>query len=136
MKKDWNIIAVYWTLKKWFWNYWVMERAKGVFIREDFVEFTHIVSWWFPMIKFWKNEGVKKFIKVELFSVPEEWIINSLDRLEWHPTFYKRKDVTTVIDEEPCVTYNIVDSIWDSSERFKIDKPSDDAPEWDYFDWK
>lgn len=129
-----NLVAVYGTLKKWWGNHSVMERAEWVFQKEDYIPYESIVSGWFPMVKF-KQDSLK-FLKVELYKVPKVWVLKYLDALEGHPSFYVRKEVTTLLSWVNVTVYEIVDPIGDSSDKFKIDKPHEEFPEGDYFDWK
>lgn len=127
---DNNIVAVYWTLKKQYWNHRVMESAKWEFLKETYVEFSRLTWTWFPYWKFTPWTG--KFLKVECYNVPEEWVLNYLDRLEWHPNFYRRKEVPT-IGWEMVVIYESVWDIWDTSEQWKKT-----ASEWilnEYYEW-
>ena len=112
---DKNIIAVYGTLKREHnpWNHSCMIRAEWKFIKEAYVEFNKLEWRWFPTGKFtsWTN----KWVLVELFEVNKEWVENSLDRLEWYPTFYNRKKVPT-LDWDEVIIYEIVREIegnWD-----------------------
>lgn len=77
-----ELVAVYWTLKKWFWNYRVMERANWKFIWEDYIQFNKLDSFWYPMITL--GNDTNTYLKVELFEVNKEWITWQLDMLEWY----------------------------------------------------
>ena len=124
-----NLIAVYWTLKRAEWNFWAMVRAKWEFVKEAYVEFEAVCWRWFPTAKFkkWTN----KFLKVELFNVPLEWVTGPLDSLEWYPSFYTRKGIST-IEWDTVIIYEIVRSIQDNSDDF-LTKEED----WKkYYTWK
>jgi gamma-glutamylcyclotransferase (GGCT)/AIG2-like uncharacterized protein YtfP len=120
---EFNTIAVYWTLKKWYGNHRVMESAQWEYIWEDYVPFESLDWWWFPVAIF--NDDAKTFLKIELYKVPEDWVLNYLDRLEWHPTFYYRKNIKTLkwVD---AVIYEINRPIVDNKEQWFTN-------EWD--DW-
>lgn len=112
---DFNIIAVYGTLKKQYWNHQVMESAEWEFIKEDYVPFEAIDWFWFPVAKF--NSDSKNLLKVELYKVSREWIENYLDRLEWHPTFYYRKEVKT-LSWVDAIIYEINRDVSDRKQDF------------------
>lgn len=120
-----RLIAVYGTLKKGFGNHRVMEDAGGRFAWTDYLQFERMSSWGFPRVKF--STTSNKWLKVELYEVEEEWILNHLDRLEGcggterSDNFYNRinkfslswKQVETYEinhdiehGEEPFVTHN------------------------------
>lgn len=127
--------AVYGTLKRWFGNHIVMEGARGQFIKEDYIPFDKIDSVGFPRIKF--NSESNKYIKVEIFEVEEEGVLNHLDRLEWYHwegvdyNHYNRIKVKTLSWEEVYV-YEINSNIADESDKF-YDKEEDNIL---YYNWK
>ena len=84
-----RLIFVYGTLKRGFGNYHhLLMRDDVNFVKEaeTFPNFTMFNLWGFPGI----IRGGKTAIKGEVFEVPDE-LIKSLDRLEGHPTFYRRQ---------------------------------------------
>ena len=114
------LIAVYWTLKKWYWNHRLLEWA--TFLKEDFVPFLKIAGSWFPIAKFNFNSKLsdnEKYLLVELYNVSED-MMPRIDWLEWHPNWYRRTPIQTTswIDVE-------IYDMWsrdfqDESERFKV----------------
>ena len=130
-----NIVAVYGTLKKWFWNHRTMEWAQWEFIRVDYIPFTELASCWYPMMKF-DDASSKKFIEVELYKVDDRGVLDYLDRLEGYPSLYIRKKVTTLLWEESVVVYQINSDIRDTSDNYKIETPTEVTEEWEYFSWK
>lgn len=98
MKK---FIAVYWTLKKWHSNHRVMEASWGKYVKDTYIPFRDFSSSWIPFVDF-KNPNKETVIRVEVYEVED---LSPLDRLEWHPTFYERIDVTT-IDWDKVQSYN------------------------------
>ena len=111
-----NLVAVYGTLKRAHSNHWAMERAKGVFLKEDYIPFTEMDWVWFPRCKF-ENEHSKNMLKVEIFEVSKEWVLGPLDSLEWYPSHYTRKQVTS-IDGTSVTVYEIRSSITDKKEEW------------------
>lgn len=126
---NFNTIAVYGTLKKQYWNHAVMQSAKWEFIKEDYVPLDSIDWWWFPVATF--KDDSNHFLKVELYKVPREWVENYLDRLEWHPTFYYRKDIKTLSWEDATI-YEINRAVSDRKNDFFTHE------EWDkkFYEWK
>lgn len=79
-----NKVGVYGTLKKAFWNHRCMERAEGVFVREDYVQIKSLWSCGYPMAKFvheWE-ENTNKWLKIEVYNVDDTWVTGALDSLE------------------------------------------------------
>jgi len=128
IKDEWNIIAVYGTLKRGTGNYRVMEMANGVFLKEAYVSMDKIEWRGFPVAKF--KEGTNKLLKVELFTVNKLWVEWPLDRLEWYPTHYTRKIVKTE-EWDDVIIYEIARDITDDSERFATHKDEDKQ----YYEW-
>lgn len=134
--KDTNLVAVYGTLKKkwpeWkpYGNHAAMVRAEGEFVKEAWVEFSHINWGWFPIAKFatWTD----KLLKVELYNVPREWVEWPLDTLEGHPTFYFRKEVVTT-DWDTVVIYEYRGQVDDRSEDFELES---DVEDFKYYEWQ
>ena len=90
----WNdkIIAVYGTLKRGFGNHRLVRDC--TFLGEDFVPFNKITGTWFPIAKF-EGADKSKLLKIELYQVHTIEQLENLDSLEWHPTWYRRTQVTT-----------------------------------------
>lgn len=129
LKETWNLVWVYWTLKTWFGNYWVMEIAKWEFVKKDYVPFKQMAWRWFPITKFQWNDWTK-LLEIEIFKVSKEWIEWPLDRLEWYPHMYNRLEVQTE-SWETVTVYEYQRDFDDNSESF-IEKE-----EWDktYYSW-
>jgi len=133
--KDINLVAVYGTLKKaWpagmpYGNHSAMKRAGWRYVKDSWVEFSHINWGGFPIAKF--ETGTDKLLQVELYNVPREWVEWPLDSLEGHPTFYFRKEVVTT-DGDTVVIYEYRWDVQDISEEFKLDSNVEDA---DYYSW-
>ena len=84
-------IFVYGTLKKGYGNHRVMQNAEGVFVQEDTLQGYDIYDLGgIPGVI--EGEGE---VTGEVFSVSDEGL-PYLDRLEGHPTFYKRSEATTL----------------------------------------
>ena len=130
LKEGMNLIAVYGTLKRKFGNHVCMESAHWEYVKDSYVEFSKCTWSWYPMAKF--EVGTDRLLKVELYNVPKEWILNHLDRLEWHPTFYTRKGVVTS-DWDECTIYEIASDIQDTSEQWK-EESDPEIPE-TYYEW-
>jgi len=144
--KDMNLVAVYGTLKKkWpnglpYGNHAAMTRAGWEFVKEAWVEFSHLNWGWFPIAKF--ADWTDKLLKVELYNVSREWVLWPLDSLEGHPreredgsyadpTFYVRKEVTTT-DWDKVIVYEYVSRIEDASQRWKLES---DVEDFEYYEW-
>lgn len=130
-----KIVAVYWTLKKWFHNHIVMEQAKWVFIKNDKIPFDKIDSIGYPRIKF--NKHSNKFINIELYQVQDSGI-PYLDSLEWYTPWgqynlYNRIELTTESGLKVSV-YEIVNDIEDYSDEY-LDYENTTTNK-KYYDWK
>jgi gamma-glutamylcyclotransferase (GGCT)/AIG2-like uncharacterized protein YtfP len=91
--KEHHLIAVYWTLKRGYWNSGLM--ADSRMMREDYVK-CYAWKWmWFPICSF-KGEDDQEWMrmKVEIYKVLKE-DMPYIDSLEWHPDRYERIPVTT-----------------------------------------
>ena len=87
-----HLVAVYGSLKKGFGNYSVMESAKGKFITEAITKESNYVmdGYGYPYVVFNDSEHARA-VKVEIYEVDDIGLKMHLDRLEGHPTFYKRE---------------------------------------------
>lgn len=128
-----ELVAVYWTLKKWFSNYRVMEWAKWKYIQDDFVQIDKLDAHSYPMIRLSNNSN--KYLKVELFKVDKQWIEWPLDNLEWYREWsdyclYNRVKTKTLSWLDVWI-YEINNDIIDRKENFYTHK------EWDklFYNW-
>lgn len=125
------LIAVYWSLKKWFHNHEVLWDSE--YIRDDYIHFNKMSWTSYPLIDIDLTETSNKMIKVELYKVDINTARN-LDRLEWHPTFYKREKVLTE-SWLPCEVYSIVNkNMIDTSDTHF--QQTDDVMDKEYYSWK
>lgn len=89
-------VAVYWTLKKWWWNHVLLHKAE--FIWEAFVKCYWIHWRWFPIANFVDNWKDSIELQVEIYNV-DNGTLSELDRLEWanqwRDDWYSRIEVTT-----------------------------------------
>jgi len=100
------LVAVYGTLKEWFYNHYLIKDFKKVW--EDYIKFEALEDCGFPCVKF--NDKSDKEILVELYEVDTEEWMERLDRLEWVPTLYHRLYTKTVSGKDICV-YEYTDDI-------------------------
>lgn len=112
-----HIIAVYWTLKKQYGNHRLIEKCE--FIWEDLLPFVKIRWEWFPIADFvWAMWD--KLLKVELYKITDYETLQNVDRLEWHPNWYKRIEVTTA-SWKTVEVYDMTNKDFtDDSERFHV----------------
>lgn len=118
-----NKVAVYGTLKEWFHNHSVMQRAEGTKIGMDYVEVESLHNVWYPCVKF--KEGTNRFLEIEVYYVPDEWMQN-LDWLEW----YTPGDPNNLYNRITVTTHN-----WDEVIVYEINSDIDDWLE-EYFDYE
>ncbi len=92
MLKESQLVAVYGSLKRGFGNYHCMERANGEFVSTAKTEDANFImeGSGFPYVVRNNSEMGGK-VAVELFKVNKAGVLNDLDSLEGHPTFYKRE---------------------------------------------
>jgi len=83
------LVAVYGSLKRGFGNYGVMEMAGGKYLCTTRTKENKFVmdGWAYPYVVY-SNAPQKGKVEVEIFEVEN---IKPLDRLEGHPSFYKRE---------------------------------------------
>jgi len=109
MKK---LIWVYWTLKEWYWNSYLLRGA--VKLRDDFAKI-QALSWsGFPVATFTDTsagESWHAILKIEVYEVIDEQMLSNLDRLEWHPNWYRRMEITTH-NWLQIEIYNMPDTQW------------------------
>jgi len=88
------LVAVYGTLKKGRGNSSLLSASAfmGMQMLEGFVMYS---AGGFPVI--YRQEG--NFIFIEVYEVDEATLTGSLDRLEGHPTWYRRELVDTVFGD-------------------------------------
>lgn len=125
-------VGVYWTLKEWYWNHWVMKRARGDYIKKDFIQVDSLDDVWFPRIKV--SNDSNKWLSVEIYDVDKDWL-QQLDWLEWYTesatdNHYNRIKVKTKLGEEISV-YEIVDDIYDILDDFKLSENWDEK----FYNW-
>ncbi|SEQ47964.1 gamma-glutamylaminecyclotransferase [Ectothiorhodospira magna] len=95
MKPD--LVFVYGTLKRGHGNHRVMQRAAGEFIGEAItVERFPLVVDGLPYLLDSSGEG--HHVIGELYRVSDDAGWSYLDRLEGHPTFYRRRVISCEVD--------------------------------------
>jgi gamma-glutamylaminecyclotransferase len=95
-------VFVYGTLKRGHGNYRVMQEARGRFIGEGRLEGALLFNLGpFPGVKL--IEGGISSVRGEVFEVPPEGL-RRLDRLEGHPTFYRRQEVEVRLSDGTSTT--------------------------------
>ena len=114
------IVAVYGTLKEWFYNHSLITNFKKIW--EDYINFEALVDCWFPCVKF--NKKRKNKILVELYEVDTEEGMEQLDMLEWVPRLYHRLYTKTISGKDVCVyeytdkiewiNFNVLEDQWDN----------------------
>ena len=123
--KEHTLLAVYGTLKRWYYNHKLLENAH--FILEDYIPATKVAGESFPKI-FYNWEIKNYMVHCEIYCVPNEDMSN-IDTLEWHPHWYKRTEVTTknwyIVE-----FYNYISKLQDDTKNFcNIDE------NWKYIKW-
>ena len=141
-----DVIAVFWTLKKWFWNHSVMERAEWIPIdKEAYVEISSLRWIGFPIANFIASpEGeTKHLLSVELFKVSKKGITWPLDLLEGYPTHYKRVRVPVlnsdleVIQNNWAIIYQINSiSYTDAKKDFEVKNHPKATNSIKFYNWK
>ena len=78
-------ILTYWTLKKWYWNHYLMKGAK--YLYSTLVPVAQATWRWFPIVDFfWYNY----MLFWEVYEVSNQKQLKRIDSLEGHPDWYKR----------------------------------------------
>lgn len=86
-------VAVYGSLKHGYGNHGTMVRAGGKFLHTAISVDDHYIldGHGYPYINEDHDNPLSAPLAVELYNVPRTGLLNDLDRLEGHPTFYKRE---------------------------------------------
>ena len=79
-------VAVYWTLKKWYYYHNFLANAK--FLYNSFIGIWALKDVWYPCVKL----GNKEMLEVEVYEINKD-ILQKLDELEEVPDEYIRKTI-------------------------------------------
>jgi len=91
-----NLIAVYGTLRKGFGNNHYLGNSKFIASGETFDRYRMTGSG-IPYLLQGKNAKGANHVRVEVYSV-DEYQLKNIDRLEGHPTWYKREKIGIRLD--------------------------------------
>lgn len=91
-----KLVGVYGTLRKGFGNHSYLANAKFVGSGKTFDRYRMTASG-VPFLLQGPNADGAKHVTIEVYSV-NEWQLKSLDRLEGHPTWYKREKIGIRLD--------------------------------------
>lgn len=133
-------IAVYGTLKRWWFWHHLVQKANAEFICDDYIEIEGIrsVKWdsWdrsYPHVVLGKN--TQKFLRVEIFSISLAAIKQYIDPVEeytWssNDPYIRKKNVTLWWIE--VWWYNSNWSVWNDTENFFTHQ------DWEkrFYDWE
>lgn len=115
-----HLVFVYGTLKQAYGNNRVMREAGGVFRTAATTETPYpLVVQGLPYL--YDRPGIGLSVKGEVYSVPGHGVLRCLDRLEGHPRFYTRKQITVVTPAGTSVLvwcYFIASRPFNPKERF------------------
>ena len=107
-----RIIFVYGTLKKGLGNHRVLEGATYLGTASTEPTFTLLHLGGFPGI----IRGGETAVQGELYLVTSQTMMDRLDRLEGHPTFYERQPITVQPSDGPPITVEayVLPAVWAS----------------------
>lgn len=91
-----NLIAVYGTLRKGYGNHSYLSGAKFIGSGQTFDKY-RMTGAGIPFLLQGKNVEGSNNVRVEVYSV-DDWKLKSIDRLEGHPTWYKREKIGIRLD--------------------------------------
>jgi gamma-glutamylcyclotransferase (GGCT)/AIG2-like uncharacterized protein YtfP len=92
LKKEKHLLFVYGTLKRGFWNHYLLDREEFIGEAETKEKYAMYVSG-IPYVV--KGEPVSR-IKGEVYRVSSE-TLKLIDRLEGHPNWYRRELITVKV---------------------------------------
>ena len=129
-----DTVGVYGTLKQRHHNSSVMWMARGELVWTDYIKVDSLWAHGFPMVKL--SDKGNKWLLVEIYNVPIDWIRWPLDSLEWYSewgeyNFYNRVKVETESGREIWV-YEYVWDVQDRLEEFYTHNNGENL----YYNWK
>ena len=132
-----QLVAVYWTLKRGMGNFWTMERAEWVYVKDAYIEVEKLDTCGYPMVRMaTKDKPTGKWLLVELFEVDKAWIEGPLDGLEGYTpgalyNHYNRIEVKTLEGDEVGVYEINRENIPDVLENYFTHKEGDNL----FYNW-
>lgn len=91
-----ELLAVYGTLKQGYGNNRLLKDQEFIGSGKTIDNYS-MISFGVPMV--YKDPATSP-IAIELYKVTKDSLTGPLDRLEGHPTFYRREKIKVTVDEE------------------------------------